>query len=115
MNDAPSSDGPSAAAGSTSARSILLGRVRFKPDVLIQQVGGESVLLDLQSEQYFGLDPVGTRIMTLINESPSVAVALDRVAEDYEVDRPTLEADTLELIADCVAQGLLVVDPAPSA
>lgn len=91
-------------------RDVLGRRVRFGPDVLIQQVGGESVLLDLRSEQYFGLDPVGTRMMTLINEAGSVAAALDRLAEEYDVDRSTLEADALALLADCTAQGLLVID-----
>src|SRR5678815_5365669 len=68
------------------SRSVLSRRVRFKPDVMIQQVGGESVLLDLQSEEYFGLDPVGTRMMELINEAGSVAIALDQLVQEYEVD-----------------------------
>ena len=37
------------------------------PEVMFQEVGGEAVLLDLASEQYFGLDPVGTRIWSLID------------------------------------------------
>ena len=37
-------------------------------DVLFQEVAGETVLLDLNSESYFGLDEVGTRIWTLLNE-----------------------------------------------
>ncbi len=91
-------------------RAVLGQRVRFARDVMIQQVGGESVLLDLQSEEYFGLDPVGTRMMALINEADTVAAALDRVAEEYEVDRATLEADAIALLSDCAAQGLLVID-----
>lgn len=92
------------------SREVLGRRVRFGPEVLIQQVGGEAVLLDLRSEQYFGLDPVGTRLLALINESDSVAAALDRLLQEYEVERATLEEDALALLADCTAQGLLVID-----
>ena len=81
---------------------------------MIQQVGGESVLLDLQSEEYFGLDPVGTRMMTLINDASSVAVALDQLAEEYEIDRPTLEDDATALISECAAHGLLTIDDKPT-
>jgi hypothetical protein len=32
------------------------------PEVLVQELEGEAVLLNLASERYFGLDDVGTRI-----------------------------------------------------
>jgi len=41
--------------------ATLAQRVTHFDEVLFQEVGGEAVLLDLASEQYFGLDPVGTR------------------------------------------------------
>ena len=116
MNESPrSQDSPPAPAAPVPepvTRSVLTRRVRFKPDVMIQQVGGESVLLDLQSEEYFGLDPVGTRMMTLINETASVAVALTQLLEEYEIDRPTLETDAIALIAECAAHGLLAIEGA---
>ena len=43
-------------------------RIEISEDVLFQEVGGETVLLDLASEQYFGLDAVGTRIWQLLGE-----------------------------------------------
>ena len=36
--------------------------VTLSPEVISQEVSGETVLLDLESENYFGLDEVGTRI-----------------------------------------------------
>ena len=32
------------------------------PQILFQKLGNEAVILHLQSEEYFGLDEVGTRI-----------------------------------------------------
>ena len=34
----------------------------ISPDVMVRQVGGESVLLDLKTERYLGLDEVATRM-----------------------------------------------------
>ena len=36
--------------------------IAHSPNVISQEVSGETVLLDLDSEHYFGLDSVGTRI-----------------------------------------------------
>ncbi len=46
----------------TSPSVTLESILRHSGEVLQQEVGGEAVLLDLASESYFGLDPVGTRI-----------------------------------------------------
>ena len=45
----------------SSHRVTLEDQVQRSSEVLVQEVGGEAVLLDLASERYFGLDPVGTR------------------------------------------------------
>ncbi len=41
-------------------------------EALFQEVSGETVLLDLVSENYFGLDETGTRVWALLNEGKSV-------------------------------------------
>lgn len=84
-------------------------RVRLHPDVLIQRVGGESVLLSLASDAYFSLDATGTRMLQVLQESASMADAVDRLLEEYAVDRPTLERDLLELAGECAARGLVEI------
>ena len=37
-------------------------KIQISPDVLSQEVNGETVLLDLEGESYFGLNEVGTRV-----------------------------------------------------
>ena len=55
-------------------------------DVLFQEVGGESVLLKLASENYFGLDAVGARIWILLNEDPGLKRAFDILVDEYDVE-----------------------------
>ena len=80
---------------------------RNREEVLFQEVSGEAVLLDLASESYFGLDPVGTRIWALLNEDKSMGQVLDALLEEYEVDPGTLEADLEELLDKMLAAGLI--------
>lgn len=81
--------------------------IEISPDVLFQEVGGETVLLDLESEHYFGLDAVGTRIWGLLGEGASVGAVVDTLLQEYEVERATLEADVAELISRLAEAGLI--------
>ena len=76
-------------------------------DVLFQEVSGETVLLDLASESYFGLDEVGTRIWTLLNEDKTAVEMVDVLLEEYEVERETLEGDVRDLLTALIEAGLL--------
>jgi len=82
-------------------------KFQIAPDVLFQEVSGETVLLDLESEQYFGLDAVGTRIWTLIGEGASIGAMIDILLQEYAVERATLEADLADLVARLAEAGLI--------
>ena len=76
-------------------------------DVLFQEVSGETVLLDLASEQYFGLDEVGTRVWQLLNEGKSLVAMLEVLLEEYEVERERLEGDVRALLESLIEAGLV--------
>ena len=50
-------------------------RVKVPDDVLISILQGESVILNLDSERYFGLDDVGTRFLSVLTTSDSIEAA----------------------------------------
>lgn len=75
--------------------------------MLFQEVSGETVLLDLDSESYFGLDEIGTRIWMLLNEGRGQGGIVDALLEEYEVERDTLEADVAELLGNLLEAGLI--------
>ena len=77
-------------------------------DVLFQEVGGETVLLDLASEQYFGLDEVGTRIWALLREGKGLDAIVTIMLEEYEVERERLESDVRELLGGLLEAGLIL-------
>ena len=88
----------------------LSQQVKPSDDVLFQEVGGEAVLLNLASESYFGLDPVGTRIWLLLGEDARLQHAYDIMRDEYEVDPASLEADLLTLVGKLAEAGLVTVE-----
>jgi hypothetical protein len=80
--------------------------------VLIRRLEGESVLLNLNSERYFGLDATGTRMWELMTSQPCIALALEKLQEEYEVEPEILLAHLTELLSKLVENGLLQVLPA---
>lgn len=82
-------------------------KVTISPEVLFQEVSGETVLLDLSSENYFGLDEIGTRIWELLNGGSSVGEVVDALLEEYDTDRKTLEGDVAELLENLAEAGLI--------
>ncbi|MBM4074535.1 MAG: PqqD family protein [Planctomycetes bacterium] len=88
---------------------VITGRIVTPENVLIRELDGESVLLNLNSESYFGLDEIGTRMWGALTTTGSVSEALDLLLEEYSVDRSTLETDVFEFIEKLRSQGLIEV------
>jgi hypothetical protein len=100
-----------------ASRELLdyLGRVandsnsyRVAEGVLFQELDRESVLLNLRTELYYALDPVGTRIWKLLVETRSVDMTVGRIRAEYDVEESGLRLDVETLVRKLVAKGLLI-------
>jgi len=81
-------------------------------DVLIRELDGEAVLLNLNSEAYYGLDQVGTRMWQVLTTSESIEAAYETLLAEYEVEPARLHQDLTGLIERLVEHGLLEVSGA---
>ena len=88
---------------------LLKDKVTIPDGVLVRELAGESVLLNLNSESYFGLDEVGTRMWAVVANAPSVEAAFDTLLAEYEVEPERLRADLHNFIQKLVELGLLHV------
>ena len=87
----------------------LAARVSPRDGVVFQQLQDEAVLLNLDSGQYFGLDPVGTRIWNLLADGKILSEVVSVIVAEYEVDAARCEGDLLKLLGDLEEQGLVTV------
>jgi hypothetical protein len=83
--------------------------ITISKDVLAQELDGETVLLDLASESFFGLDAVSTRIWQLLQEGAGEVAIVDTLLAEYEVEREVLEQDIAELLRRLAEAGLITL------
>jgi len=83
--------------------------------VLIQELDDESVLLDMASEVYFGLDDVGTQILKALERAGTIQEACAVLLRTYRVPPEQLLADVTALVGQLAEQGIVRVDDEPTA
>lgn len=79
-------------------------------EVLISNLQEESVILNLNSERYFGLDDIGTRMLSVLAESNTIEAAYERLRAEYDVDPQLLRNDLTSLIENLLRQGLVAIE-----
>ena len=85
----------------------LDSRLTIPPQVLSRLVGDETVLLDLESGIYFGLDNVGKRIWESVSEGKTLAETIAVIVAEYDVNQQQAQDDVLAFAGDLVERGLL--------
>jgi len=85
-------------------------KVTFAETVFAQEVDGEMVLLDMESENYFGLDEVGTAIWQAMQEKEILKEVFEVLSEQYEVEPEMLEKDLSDFLGKLVESGLVKVE-----
>ena len=87
-------------------------RVVAARDQVSAQLDGEAVILSLADGVYYGLDPVGASVWTLLEQPRTVAELRDAIVAEYDVDAPTAEADLRALLGEMAGRGLVELRPA---
>ena len=85
-------------------------KIIFSETVFAQEVDGETVLLDMDSENYFGLDEVGTVIWQAMQENTNLKDVLAVLVEQYDEKEDILEKDLLAFTASLEESGLVKVE-----
>jgi hypothetical protein len=81
--------------------------VRAPEHVLMRELAGEAVLLNLDSEIYYGLDETGTRMWQALTGEPTIQAAYDALLAEYDVAPEVLRQDVEELLGRLLEHGLL--------
>jgi coenzyme PQQ synthesis protein D (PqqD) len=87
-------------------------RVEMPSHVLVRFLNKESVLLNLETERYFGLDETGTRMWQLVTASPNIDAAYRELQNEFDVEAEVLRVHLTDLLGRLVENGLLQIQPA---
>jgi hypothetical protein len=86
-------------------------RAQIPKHVLVRVLDRESVLLNLETEKYFGLDETGTRMWQLATSSPNIDAAYQELLEEFDVAPELLQNNLRDLLDKLVEHGLVEMLP----
>ena len=89
--------------------NALPASVNISTSVLFQNMGDEYVLLNMETESYFGLDEVAARFWQLFSEGSAISSAVDQILSEYDIDRETVEKDLNLLLEKLESNQLLTI------
>lgn len=88
--------------------NILRGQVVKAPDVLLQNLEGEAVLLNLANGQYYGMDENSHHMYKTLISSPSIQSAFDTLLSEYDIVPEQLHTDLDQFISSLLENGLIL-------
>ena len=86
---------------------MLPSRIEIGDSVIFQSLGDEAILLNISTQQYYGLNSVGARMWSLLMESGDPKQVLATMGGVFEGDPALMLDDLTRLIQELLDAGLL--------
>jgi hypothetical protein len=85
-------------------------RATIPPHVVMRSFGDQTVVVNLQSSRYFGLDPVASRMVERLQEAGSIEEAVRLLVAEYDASADVIRRDLENLVAQLERCGILAGD-----
>ncbi len=72
--------------------------VEISPNVLLQEVDDETILLNIESEEYFSLNEIGTIFYELLKEHKNLEKILQELQSYFDAPKEQLEKDLIAFV-----------------
>jgi hypothetical protein len=95
-----------------NADELLASRASLAADVVYREFPSETIVLNLATGKYHGLDPVGGRMLALLERVPSIGAAVAPLAAEFGQPIEVIERDLRDFCGALRARGLISVAPA---
>ena len=96
----------------TPDASLLSAGVRVPEHVVYRSFPAETVVLNLQTGTYHGLNPSAGRMLRALEQAGSVRAAAIALAHGYDASQDTIERDLCDLCDALSERGLIEIDGA---
>ncbi len=90
--------------------ALLASRMRLPEHVVHRGFAAETVVLNLKTGKYHGLNPVAGKMLEVLEQVGGVQDAAHQLAAEYDQPLETIEEDLCDLCADLIERGLIEAD-----
>ncbi len=95
------------------ASSLLTAKVKVPQHVVYRSFPSETVVLNLQTGKYHGLNATAGRMLEVLERADSIRDAAAELAPDYEQPQSLIETHLCELCTSLLERGLIETDGSP--
>lgn len=93
--------------------AILEATAKLPKHVVYRAFVYETVVLNLDSGKYHGLNPVGGRMLELLDKNGSVREVANRLAAEFDRPQAEIDEDLAQFCADLAERGLIELSYEP--
>jgi Coenzyme PQQ synthesis protein D (PqqD) len=93
-----------------SQTSLLKAKVKLPQHVVYRTFPSETVVLNLQTGKYHGLNPTAGRMLETLERAESVLDAATVAAAEYDQPQATTERDMCKLCSSLLERDLIAID-----
>lgn len=97
-----------------STPSLLASKVKVPQHVVYRSFPSETVVLNLETGKYHGLNATAGRMLEALEQAACVRDAAAALAESYEQSQSVVERDLCVLCQSLLERGLIETDGRPS-
>ena len=90
-----------------SDQELLNARARLPQHVVHRSFVAETVVLNLRTGKYHGLNPTAGKMLEALEASPSVGAAVPGLAGEYGLEQERIQSDLLTLTRGLLERGLI--------
>lgn len=90
-----------------SQEEVLASTISIPENVVFRAFAAETVVLNVQTGKYFGLNPTGGHMLEVLKTLPSVGAAAERLAQEYDIPLETIQADLCAFCRGLEERGLI--------
>jgi hypothetical protein len=98
-----------------AASELLAARIRLPQHVVHRSFVAETVMLNLNTGQYHGLNRTAGRMLEALENAPTAGAIVPELAREYNVEPAQIESDLISLCSGLIERGLIeIVDAEPA-
>ena len=102
------STAPQTSDSQPSDEELLRARARLPQHVVHRSFVAETVVLNLRTGKYHGLNPTAGVMLDALEAAPTVGDAVPALADQYGLEQQQIETDLLTLTRGLLERGLIV-------
>lgn len=110
MATSQSAQPATSSAAERERRSLLTARIRVPQHVVYRSFPSETVVLNLQTGKYHGLNPTAGAMLATLDRAGGIRGAAAELAQQYARPRSEVEGDICSLCSALLERGLVELD-----